>query len=68
MITTCLFCGHSIPIRSNAKPGDLLNCSQCKTVFHLTQLKPVQIDWLQMRDDTERMVNSGETDSDELVQ
>jgi DNA-directed RNA polymerase subunit RPC12/RpoP len=63
MVVHCLFCSDDFPVQSRLKIGDHITCSHCKTVFRVVWNMPLEIDWLEMHDDTKSNPSLGTTNS-----
>ena len=46
----CLFCEQQISVSSRIHIADLVSCSNCKTMFRVVWLYPLEIDWLDMNE------------------
>jgi DNA-directed RNA polymerase subunit RPC12/RpoP len=63
MVVHCLFCSGEFTVPSRVKIGDHITCTHCKTVFRVVWNIPLEIDWLEMQDDTNGKFSSGTTNS-----
>jgi hypothetical protein len=63
----CLFCGQPIVISSRTTVGEKVSCKQCKTVFRVAWLYPLEIDWLEMEDKPDAESVGKTSSPDDLV-
>jgi len=67
MKINCLFCGQPIAVLPRVTVGARVACKQCKTVFRVAWLYPLEIDWLEMEDEPDGLIVEKTDSEDELV-